>query len=90
MSRTLYFTQITDDRFDTDIKNLLEKRTDRLKKLLNLEGVEVTVSPIEEIRFDGNNQCRCRFEIKKTTNKVTWNDIYKIVNSVKPVPYNFR
>ena len=105
MARTLYFEQITDDRFDKDIRNLLEERVEKLKELLSIDGVEINVFPINEIHFnehteywnDGtiayvsraNNQCRCRFEIKKTTRKVSWNDIYGIVNSVKPVPYAF-
>ena len=104
--RTLYFTQITDDRFDKNIKQLLEKRIEKLKELLNIEGVELVVSDIEDIHFNGhteywkdgtvayktdpNNQCRCRFQVRKTTRKITWNDIYKIVNSVKPVPYSFN
>ena len=31
--RTLYFTQITDDRFDKNIKQLLEERIQKLKEL---------------------------------------------------------
>lgn len=105
MARTLYFEQITDDRFDKDIRSLLEERVDKLRELLIIDGVETTIFPINEIHFnesteyykDGtvacvipaNNQCRCRFEIKKTTKKVSWADIYRIVNSVKPVPYAF-
>ena len=105
MARTLYFTQITDDRFDKDIRSLLEERVNRLKELLLIVGVEVTVFPIYDVHFDGhteywedgtvayttpaNNQCRCRFEVRKSTRKVSWNDIYKIVNSVKAVPYAF-
>ena len=105
MARTLFFTQITDDRFDKDIRALLEERVRKLKELLSIEGVEVRVFPIDEIHFEGhtvyrengtaaytapaNNQCRCRFEVRKTTRKVSWDDIYKIVNSVKAVPYAF-
>ena len=104
--RTLYFTQITDDRSDKNIKQLLEERIQKLKELLNIEGVELVVSDIEDIHFNGhteywkdgtvayqepaNNQCRCRFQVRKTTRKLTWNDVYKIVNSVKPVPYSFN
>ena len=35
-------------------------------------------------------QYRANFRIKKNTRKITWNDIYKIVNSVKAVPYSFE
>lgn len=104
--RTLYFTQMTDDRFDRNIKSLLEERVREIKKLLNVDGVKVVISDIEDIHFDGhtkyredgsivyktepNNQCRCKFEVIKTTRELSWNDIYKIVNSVKPVPYSFN
>ena len=87
--RTLYFEQITDDRFDKDIYNLLENRVKKLKELLNIDGVEVNTGFIYDVDFENNQQFRCKFYITKTTRKVTWNDIYKIVNSVKAVPYTF-
>lgn len=87
--RTLYFEQITDDRFDKDIYNLLENRVEKLKELLNIDGLEVNTSNIYEVDFDNNKQCRCEFYIKKNTRKLTWNDIYKIVNSIKSAPYRF-
>lgn len=90
MARILYFEQITDDRHDADIYNLLEKRVKKIKELLNIEGVEVNTGNIYDVDFGTNKQCRCKFYIKKNTRKVTWNDIYKLVNSVKPVPYTFR
>ena len=34
--RTLYFTQITDDRSDKNIKQLLEERIQKLKELLKI------------------------------------------------------
>lgn len=106
MGKVLYFEQITDDRFDADIYNLLEKRVAKIKELLDIDGIEVTSFPIEKIHFnehinywkDGtiayispaNNQCRCGFYIKKNTRKISWNDIYRLVNSVKAVSYKFR
>lgn len=89
MMRTLYFEQITDDRFDKDIYNLLENRVKKLKELLNIDGVEVNTGFIYDVGSENNQQCRCKFYITKTTRKVTWNDIYKIVNSVKAVRYTF-
>ena len=103
--KTLYFEQITDDRFDKDIKNLLIVRIEKLKELLNIDGIEVKIFPIDELHWEekeyfkpdgsfsykteASNQCRCKFEIIKTNRKITWNDIYKIVNSVNAVPYKF-
>lgn len=87
--RTLCFEQITDDRFYDDIYNLLEARVKKLKELLNIEGVEVRTDDIYEVNFVKNKQYRCKFYVTKSTRKVTWNDIFKIVNSVNPVPYHF-
>lgn len=87
--RTLCFEQITDDRFYDDIYNLLEARVKTLKELLNIESVKVRTDDIYEVNFVKNKQCRCKFYVKKTTNKVAWNDIFKIINSVNPVPYRF-
>lgn len=41
-------------------------------------------------KTEPHNQCKCTLQIIKTTRKLTWNDIYKIVNSVKPAPYSFN
>lgn len=88
--RALYFTQITDDRFNNNIYNLLQKRVLNLKQLLNIQGLKVSNSEIYKVEFDTNKQYRCDFMITKTTNKITWNDIYKIVNSINAVPYRFK
>lgn len=87
--RTLYFEQITDDRFDTDIHDLLDDRVKRLKELLDIEGVELNTGNIYELDFGTNKQCRCEFYVRKNTRNITWSDIYEIVNSVKPVLYRF-
>lgn len=60
-------------------KELAEKTTipeqkERLLKLANTKQI----------------QYRANFRIKKNTRQITWNDIYKIVNSVKAVPYSFE
>jgi len=113
-SRTLSFQQITDSRRHKreDCLPILETRIDEIKKLLNIEGVELTVgSPYllewgnkeDEGKLPENYlknpwdfdtdlyhiQYRANFKVKKHTRKVTWNDIYGLVNSVKAVPYDF-
>jgi len=88
--KILCFTQITDDRFEADIYNLLKNRIEKIKELLNIDGVEVNTGNIHEIDFETNKQCRCNFFVKKKTRNITWNDIYKLVNSVKAVPYSFK
>jgi hypothetical protein len=87
--KILYFEQTTDDRFDKDIYNLLNKRVEKLKELLTIDGVEVKTGTIYNVDFGTNKQYRCKFYVSKKTKKTTWNDIYKIVNSVKAVNYKF-
>lgn len=88
--KTLYFEQITDDRFDEDIHTLLENRVKKIKELLAIDGVTVTTGDISNVDFGTNKQCRCKFYVTKKSNSVTWTDIFKLVNSVKAVPYRFE
>jgi len=114
MSRRLYFQQITDSRFmeEEECLPVLQERIEKIKRLLDIEGVSVTVGKAyfldwtEEVQkiYDENKnyysdnykrpireiQYRADFYVTKTTRKVTWNDIYKLVNSVKAVPYDFK
>ena len=90
IERVLTFEQITDDRFDNDIERLLKDRISKISEILNhMEGVQCIHSEIRKVTFGDNNQCRCRFHVKKEGRKTTWNDVYKAVNSVKAVPYSF-
>ena len=96
--RTLTFEQITDGRFDnpSGLLRLLTKRITLIKEKLNIEGVQVTVGEPYEIKWPArkltpaHSQFRAKFYITKNTRKLTWNDIYRIVNSVKAVPYKFE
>lgn len=89
--RTLVFEQITDSRFNNDIEALLDKRVKELENIFaNIIGVTMYHTNKRKIIFDDNiYQYRTTFYIQKDTNKITWNDIYKLVNSIKPVPYKF-
>lgn len=95
MSRTLHFQQITDSRFEPieECLPILQERVDRIKELLNIEGVTVNVDDPYLIDWrntsENNIQYRANFYITKRTRKVTWNDIYGLVNSIKAVPYKF-
>ena len=96
MSRTLYFQQITDSRFEPIEKCLpiLQERIGRIKELLNIEGVSITVEEPYMVDWrnttENNIQYRANFYITKRTRKVTWDDIYELVNSIKAVPYKFE
>ncbi len=97
MARKLYFQQITDSRFmnEEDCLQVLNERIEELKKLLDIENLNITVSDprlLEWGKAEGveeHIQYRADFIIEKKTRKVTWSDIYTIVNSVKAVPYRF-
>jgi hypothetical protein len=90
--RTLVFQQITDSRFMEKEKCLpvLIDRIGKIKQLLDIDGVFVDVGEPYLLNWGDNIQYRADFYIWKNTRKTTWNDIYGLVNSVKPVPYEFR
>ena len=90
--RVVTFEQIVDSRFD-DISKGEKILQDREDEIIELCGDDFSVKT-NSIRFydgweDGTSQYRQKYFIKKNNNKVTWNDLYKIVNSVKAVPYKF-
>lgn len=88
--RTLHFTQITDSRFNSNIEDLMNERVAKLEELFaNIPGVVLKHYDKYKVSFDDCEQYRTDFFIQKTTKKVSWNDIYKMVNSVKAVPYEF-
>lgn len=87
--RTLIFTQITDDRFNDDIEDLLNERLAELERKLNLDGVYFKHYEPYEVDFGENKQFRADCVVRKTNPKITWNDIKGIINSVKAVPYKF-
>lgn len=88
-ARVLKFQQVTDDRFDKNINELLQSRLDELTNKLDIDGVEFSYDEPHEVDFRDSKQWRADCTIKKITNDLTWNDIFKIVNSVKAVPYKF-
>lgn len=87
--KTLTFTQITDDRFEDNIQDRLLQRVHLLKTALSvLPGVTVKTSGLYDVNFGDSKQARCDFYVEKEGRKTTWDDVYKIVNAVKAVPYN--
>lgn len=84
----LTFTQITDSRFNDNIKDLLLERVEKIREdLSKLEGVSVKTNNFREIDFGDNNQYRCDFYVSKEGSKTKWNDVYKTINATKAVPY---
>ena len=88
--KTILFQMISDNRFTDNIENEI----DNLKRQTEtaLKGMDVVLRSGEK-RFldfeDGVKQYRVDFYVTKSSNKITYNDIYTAVNRVKPVPYKF-
>ena len=85
------FEQIVDSRFD-DISKGEKILNDRKDEIIELCGDDFSVytNKIEFLDWgDDESQYRQRYYIRKNNNNVSWNDLYKIVNSVKAVPYKF-
>ena len=89
--RCVTFEQIADSRFD-DISKGEKILNDRKDEIIELCGDDFSVytNKIEFLDWgDDESQYRQRYYIRKNNNNVSWNDLYKIVNSVKAVPYKF-
>lgn len=89
--RTLTFQQISDSRFNGSELGLAKLTSEVESSLSALPGVKIQ---IEELRCLENSETstkswRQRFNVQKLGRKTTWNDVYKAVNSVKAVPYDF-
>lgn len=90
--RTLVFTQIADSRFCDDPKTEINNRIAALQtKFQSLNGIVFESENLKRCTFidDDTIQYRVTFYVQKTNKKVIWNDVYKTVNSIKAVPYNF-
>lgn len=90
-SRIMTFETITDNRFDKDVIKLCEENATKIKMELDkLDGVSYEMRTMTTPHFpDGTQQARIRFYIRKCSRKITWNDIYKAINRVKPAVYKF-
>lgn len=88
--------RLNDDRFDKNpLELILKRKILILDQLEALSEVHVIADKTRYIKFDdnpddpGNGQYRIKFYVTKEGRKTTWDDIYEIVNSIKPVPYKF-
>ena len=91
MSRTLTFQFINDTRFTDTPKQWVKDKTLELENKFNtLHGVELKQEPIREVIFNDNViSYRKRFYVNKQNRKITWNNIYEVINSISPQPYDF-
>ncbi len=90
--RVLTFEQITDSRFcDNPAELLRDRKRAIISKLSNLPGITVKHEVERHIDWPdtSSEQYRCRFFVEKSGRKITWNDIYRVINSVHPAMYKF-
>lgn len=88
--RKLVFEMISDSRFE-DYQKEGRARCAEVKKKLDLDGITLEYDTLRDIEFgDGTKQLRQKFYVSKNTRKYTWNDIMKLVNSVRAVPYSWK
>ena len=91
MSRTLIFELIQDTRFSDTPKGVVSKWTTKIEnKLKKLPTVTIRTYPTRRVEFaDGTISYRKKIHVNKETRKVTWDDIYSVINSVKACYYSF-
>lgn len=98
MTRKLFFTQIADDRFNQNEMDLIHVHKKLTESLSKHDSLEVTHSKIREVEFSHeikgvkytNKQWRIDYLIEKQGRKLTWNQVYEIVNSVKVVSFELK
>ena len=94
MSKTLFFEQIVDERLENepkeDLKEILVKRNEALGADLRALGLAVKISEPERIEFSDGIQFRSIYSVQKNTRKVTWKDVFKVVNAYKSARYYFK
>ena len=91
--KSVYFSMIADSRFDKNIILKIKTLHKKIKsKLRNKNKFKVYNSKIDSMTFENGKtkqkRIYYRVEINKSNTKL--NDLYSLVNSVKPVHYGNR
>jgi len=90
MSKTLTFQFCKDTRFTDNPEKWINDKTETLlNKFKDLVGVTIKTENTRRIDFNDCVSYRKRFYVNKNTRSLTWNNIFEIVNSVSPQPYDF-
>jgi len=91
MSRTLTFEFIADDRLPkpTYQLDLVIWDTQLKQEISKFDGIKLIDYPIRRIEFPSATQYRRQYKIKKQNNKITWNNIYGMVNGIHVSVFDF-
>lgn len=89
--KTLSFQQIADSRDGEDEQALELIVSQVLENLRCLPGVNVEVGPTHPVSFRRRQviQYRADFWVTKDRQS-TWEQVYRAVNAVRPVPFTFK
>jgi len=89
---SIWFQQISDSRFKGNTKAKMLRNVSQIEKSLKaLPDVTVQVGKPRKIVWgppEPNIQWRVDFYVTKTGRATTWDDVYRAVNKVKPVPFH--
>ena len=83
------FQLITDARFGGTKEQLEEMTQDLEGKISDLGPVcsLISQSSIYELDWGDHKQWRKSYLIRKSSRVVTWDRVFGVINSIKPVPY---
>lgn len=87
--RKLVFEMISDSRFE-DYQKVGRARCAEVRKKLDIDGITLEYDTLRHYEFDGGKQLRQKFYVSKNTRGITWQDVMKLVNSVRAVPYSWK
>lgn len=90
-SKSVFFSMITDDRFDKNIKTKIKQMHRKVMlKLRDKSKFNVHHGEIYKIDWsdsEGNKQYRIHYRVQINKNNTRLKDLYRLVNSVEPVYY---
>ncbi|WP_137297202.1 hypothetical protein [Psychromonas sp. SP041] len=94
MARALCFEQIVDTRNEGCLEDLVKIKIGIINKLEQFENINITLNDVRELEFNEgagqmNTSYRQQYQIDKVGRAPTWNEVIKVINSIKAVRYTF-
>lgn len=88
--KKIYFTQVADSRFTPDTKKEMTRIVSQIDVKLGNASIKYWRSDIRDLDWgDTTSQKRVDYRIDKTP-MFTYNQLFKIINSVKATPYSIQ